>query len=64
MLKSGSLASTSKNVSSVANTGGVSQVKSILWKFNHKFGFIAAEITKTDNTVVKVYQNDTNVATM
>jgi len=38
------------------------QVKSILWKFNHKFGFISAEITKVDNSVVTIYQNDTNVA--
>lgn len=42
--------------------GGASQAKSILWKFNHKFGFISAEITKLDNTKVTVYQNDTNVA--
>ncbi len=42
--------------------GGVSQVKTILWKFNHKFGFIAAEVTKTDNSKVTVSQSDTNVA--
>lgn len=42
--------------------GGVSQVKTILWKFNHKFGFIAAEVTKTNNTKVNVYQSDTNAA--
>lgn len=40
--------------------GGVSQVKTILWKFNHKFGFIAAVITKNDNTQVPVYQTNTN----
>lgn len=42
--------------------GGVTQVKTILWKFNHKFGFIAAEVTKTDNSKVTVSQSDTNVA--
>jgi len=41
---------------------GETQVKTILWKFNHKFGFIAAEITKTDNTKVTISSNDTNVA--
>ncbi len=34
--------------------GSASQIKKILWKFNHKFGFIEADITKTDNTVSKV----------
>lgn len=40
--------------------GGIVKVKTILWKFNHKFGFISAEITKTDNTKVTVNQYDTN----
>jgi hypothetical protein len=31
--------------------GSPSQIKKILWKFNHKFGFIEAYITRTDNTV-------------
>lgn len=48
--------------SGVQVKGGPTQAKSILWKFNHKFGFISAEITKLDNTKVTVYQNDTNVA--
>lgn len=39
---------------------GTTQVKSILWKFNHKFGFISAEITKLDNAKVTVSQNSTN----
>ena len=30
--------------------GSASQIKKILWKFNHKFGFIEATVTKTDNT--------------
>ena len=34
--------------------GSESQVKKILWKFNHKFGFIEAEVTKTDNTVSQI----------
>ncbi len=62
LLKSGSLSNQENSMVKVNN--GESQVKSILWKFNHKFGFIAAEITKTDNSVVKISQNDTNVATM
>lgn len=41
--------------------GGATKVKTILWKFNHKFGFIAAEVTGTDNTKVTVAQSDTNV---
>jgi hypothetical protein len=41
--------------------GGATKAKSILWKFNHKFGFISAEITKPDNTKVTVSQSDTNV---
>jgi hypothetical protein len=64
MLKSASVQANGNQINSATANSGVSQVKSILWKFNHKFGFIAAEITKTDNSVVKVYQNDTNVATM
>jgi len=34
--------------------GSASQIKKILWKFNHKFGFIEADVTKIDNTVSKV----------
>jgi hypothetical protein len=34
--------------------GSESEIKKILWKFNHKFGFIEADITKTDNTVTRV----------
>jgi hypothetical protein len=34
--------------------GSPSQVKKILWKFNHKFGFIEAHVTKTDNTVSRI----------
>lgn len=48
--------------SGVQVKGGPTQVKTILWKFNHKFGFISAEITKLDNTKVTVSQNDTNAA--
>lgn len=50
--------------SGVQVKGGLTQVKSILWKFNHKFGFISAEITKLDNTKVTLNQYDTNVASM
>jgi hypothetical protein len=58
LLKSGSLSNQENSMVKVNN--GVTQVKSILWKFNHKFGFIAAEITKTDDTKVTIYQDDTN----
>ncbi|WP_299526207.1 hypothetical protein [uncultured Lutibacter sp.] len=34
--------------------GSSSEIKKILWKFNHKFGFIEADVTKTDNSVSKV----------
>jgi hypothetical protein len=34
--------------------------KKILWTFNHKFGWIGAEVTKTDNSVVYVGLNNTN----
>lgn len=44
--------------------GGMTQVKKIVWKFNHKFGFISATVTKTDNSTYQVYQFDTNVADM
>jgi hypothetical protein len=64
-LKSGTIFMPDNNVSQTKSMyGNVSQVKTILWKFNHKFGFIAAEITKTDNTKVIVSQIDTNVATL
>jgi hypothetical protein len=42
--------------------GSTVQVKKILWKFNHKFGFVAATITKTDNSVVESYSLGTNAA--
>ncbi len=34
--------------------GGVAPVKKVLYKFNHKFGFIAATLTKTDGTAVEL----------
>jgi hypothetical protein len=40
--------------------GYPAQVKKIIWTFNHKFGWIGAEVTKTDNTVVPVYLSYTN----
>jgi hypothetical protein len=62
-LKSGLLALNNGSADEVAKlVTGETQVKSILWKFNHKFGFIAAEVTKTDNTKVTINSNDTNVA--
>ncbi len=39
-----------------------SQVKKIVWQFNHKFGFISATVTKTDNSSVKVSGYSTNAA--
>lgn len=34
--------------------------KKILWTFNHKFGWIGAEITKRDDTMVYLGLNETN----
>ncbi|MFA5326635.1 MAG: hypothetical protein WC384_02465 [Prolixibacteraceae bacterium] len=60
-LKSGSVENPDNaHIGTMVNSG-TSQVKSILWKFNHKYGFISAQITKTDNSTVTVNQNDTNV---
>ena len=42
--------------------GEESDVKKILWKFNHKFGFIAASVTKIDGTIVNVQGYSTNAA--
>lgn len=39
-----------------------SEVKKIVWQFNHKFGFISATVTKTDNATVKVSGYSTNAA--
>lgn len=39
---------------------GMSQASQILWKFNHKFGFIAAEVTALDGSTTTVNQYDTN----
>jgi hypothetical protein len=40
--------------------GYPAEVKKIKWTFNHKFGWVGAEVTKNDNTVVPVYLTDTN----
>jgi hypothetical protein len=40
--------------------GYPAQAKKILWTFNHKFGWVGAEVTKTDNTVIPVYLSSTN----
>jgi len=39
-----------------------SEVKEILWQFNHKFGFISATITTVDGTTTKVNGYSTNAA--
>jgi hypothetical protein len=39
------------------------QAKKIVWTFNHKFGWIASEVTKTDNTVVNFGLTSTNAGT-
>lgn len=43
--------------------GSESQVKKILWKFNHKFGFVSATVTESDNSVTQV-TSMTNAAEM
>lgn len=40
--------------------GAASPFTKILWKFNHKFGFIMAFGTKTNGTTVNLYSYDTN----
>jgi hypothetical protein len=40
--------------------GYPAQAKKILWTFNHKFGWVGAEVTKNDNSVVYVGLNSTN----
>ena len=44
----------------VSVMGYPAQAKKILWSFNHKFGWVGAEVTKTDNTVITVYLSNTN----
>ena len=38
-------------------------VKKILWRFNHRFGLISADVTTNDNTVVNVIQTYTTADT-
>jgi hypothetical protein len=40
--------------------GAASPFTKILWKFNHKFGFIMAFGTKTNGSMVNLYSYDTN----
>jgi hypothetical protein len=40
--------------------GGASQFTKIVWKFNHKFGFISATGTKTNGTTVNLLSYGTN----
>jgi hypothetical protein len=42
--------------------GAATQFTKILWKFNHKFGFIMATGTKTNGTTVNLYSYSTNAA--
>jgi len=42
--------------------GAASPFTKILWKFNHKFGFIMATGTKTNGTTVNLYSYGTNAA--
>jgi hypothetical protein len=42
--------------------GEVSQVSKILWRFNHKFGFISADVTDTSNKTTRVSSGYTNAA--
>jgi len=39
---------------------GESQVRQIVWKFNHKFGFISATVTTVNGKIVTVSQYATN----
>lgn len=42
--------------------GEVAQASKILWRFNHKFGFISADVTETNNKTTRVSSNYTNAA--
>ena len=42
--------------------GAASPFTKILWKFNHKFGFIQATGTKANGTIVNLYSDETNAA--
>ena len=48
--------------SGVQVKGAASPFTKILWKFNHKFGFVMATGTKTNGTVVNLYSDETNAA--
>jgi hypothetical protein len=43
--------------------GYPAEAKQIVWTFNHKFGWVGAEVTKKDNSVVYVGLNSTNCGT-
>ena len=38
------------------------EVKKIIWRFNHKFGFVSATVIKSDDSEVNITLDDTNVA--
>ncbi len=40
--------------------GAASPFAKILWKFNHKFGFIMATGTRANGSIVNLYSDDTN----
>lgn len=40
--------------------GAASPFSKILWKFNHKFGFIMATGTRANGSIVNLYSDDTN----
>ncbi|MGM0620781.1 MAG: hypothetical protein ACQETJ_07040 [Bacteroidota bacterium] len=42
--------------------GAETEIKKILWKMNHKYGFIAATVTKNDGSTVEVSGVYTNAA--
>ena len=48
--------------SGVQVKGAASPFTKILWKFNHKFGFVMYTGTKTNGTVVNLYSDETNAA--
>lgn len=46
----------------VTVNGKVVQASKILWRFNHKFGFISADVTETNNKTTRVSSNYTNAS--
>jgi hypothetical protein len=43
--------------------GYPAEARQIVWSFNHKFGFVRAEVMKSDNSTITIGLTDTNIGT-